>query len=190
MILGLDLLEWRNQRRERKNLHEETALQLKAAQQQVEAAMKSAGAATEAALAAKKSAEISASLNRPFMGLSNVALPGGAGTRLWNIVFDLKNYGTLPALNVGLIVAFFTDNTPRAVKTETESLQIFPSSVFGDTVQFDLGDVDWPLVRDGKMKLRAEVHIPYRSDDGRAFEYLAQVSYAHGQFQIDKSETL
>jgi|SRR6267378_4450701 len=189
-IFFLDLKERKENRKERREQHEENAAQLQVAQSQAEATKKSADAATEAASAAKKSAEISASLNRPFMGLSNVALPGGAGTRLWNIVFDLKNYGTLPALNVGLIVAFFTDNTPRAVKTETESLQIFPSSVFGDPVQFDLGDVDWPLVRDGKMKLRAEVHIPYRSDDGRAFEYLAQVSYAHGQFQIDKSETV
>lgn len=189
-IFFLDWEERKENRKERKEQQQENAAQLKVAQAQAEATKKSADAAIEAALAAKKSAEISASLNRPFMGLSNVALPGGAGTRLWNIVFDLKNYGTLPALSVGLIVAFFTDDTPRAVKTETASLQFFPSTVLGHTVQFDLGDVDWPLVRDGKMKLRAEVHIPYRSDDSRAFEYLAHVSYAHGQFQIDKSETL
>lgn len=44
-------------------------------------------------------------------------IPGGSSTRLWNIVFALKNYGTLPAQNVGLAFDFFTDNTSRAKKT-------------------------------------------------------------------------
>jgi len=188
-IFFLDLKERKENRKERREQHEENAAQLQVAQSQAEATKKSADAATEAASAAKKSAEISASLNRPFMGLSNVALPGGAGTRLWNIVFALKNYGTLPALNVGLAVSFFTDNTPRATKTESASVQIFPADEFSSIVQFDLGDVDLAPVQNGKMKLRMDVRIPYRSDDNRKFEFLAQVSYVYGRFEIDRSET-
>ncbi len=123
------------------------------------------------------------------MGLFNVSLPGGPGTRLWNIVFTLKNYGTLPALNVGLAVNFYIDDAPRATKTESASLQIFPTDEFGSTVQFDLGDVDLAPVQNGTMKLRMDVFIPYRSDDGRTFEYMAKVSYVSGRFEINKSET-
>src|SRR2546425_4366616 len=149
-IFFLDWKERKENRKERQEQHEETAAQLQVAQSQAEATKKSSDAATEAAEAAKKSAEIAAALHRPFMGLANVRLPGGSGTRLWNIVFALKNYGTLPALNVGLAVNFFTDNTPRAAKTESASVQIFPSDEFSSIVQFDLGDVDLAPVQNGK----------------------------------------
>jgi len=191
-LIAIFFLDWKvrkENRQEQRRQHDETTAQLDIAKIQAEATKKSADAATEAALAAKKSAEIAASLHRPFVGLANVTLPGGAGTRLWNIVFALKNYGTLPALNVGLAVSFFTDNTPRATKTESASVQIFPADEFSSIVQFDLGDVDLAPVQNGKMKLRMDVRIPYRSDDNRKFEFLAQVSYVYGRFEIDRSET-
>src|SRR5712664_1633464 len=109
-IFFLDWNERKENRKERRDQHEETAAQLLVAQRQAEATKNSADAASEAAAAAKKSAEITAALHRPFMGLFNVSLPGGPGTRLWNIVFTLKNYGTLPALNVGLAVNFYIDD--------------------------------------------------------------------------------
>jgi hypothetical protein len=191
-IFFLDWKERKENRKERREQHEETAAQLQAAQSQAEATKKSADAATEAALAATKSAEISAALHRPFMGVSNVALRGGWGTRVWDIAFGLKNYGALPALGVGLTAEVFTDNNLRMQTTESPSVQIFPSAEFVSIVRFDMGDPDQVGVHKESIKLRIEVRIPYHSQEGRNFwyfEHTATISFVRGQFQVDKSGT-
>ncbi len=189
LILGLDWMEWGNQRRERREQHEETTAQLKVAQSQAEATKKSADAAIEAAEAANKSAEIAAALHRPFMGVSKVAVRSGWGTRVWDIAFDLKNYGTLPALDVGLTAEVFTNRNPRMQTTESPSVQIFPSAEFVSIVRFDMGDADKVGVHNESIKLLIEALIPYRSEDGRHFEHTVTVSFARSQFQVDKSGT-
>ena len=123
------------------------------------------------------------------MGLFNVSLRSGWGSQSWNVGFVLKNYGTLPALNVGSTVDFFTDHTPRTQKTEPTSVQIFPSEEFSSIVQFDMGEPDRAAVHDETKKLRINVSIPYQGEDGRRFEYTAEVSYSQSRFAIDKSET-
>jgi hypothetical protein len=191
-IFFLDWKERKENRKERREQHEETAAQLQVAQSQAEATKESADATTEAALAAVKSAEISAALHRPFMGVSNVWLRAGWGTRVWDIAFGLKNYGTLPALSVGLTAEVFTDNNLRMQTTESPSVQIFPSAEFVSIVRFDMGDPDQVGVHNDSIKLRIEVRIPYQSQDGRHFrhfEHTATVSFARGQFHVDKSGT-
>src|SRR5258708_8207899 len=189
-IFVLDWRERRDQRKERQEQHRETAAQLAAAQSQVEAAKKSADATTEAALAAKKSAEIAAALHRPFMGLSVVRLQaGGHGADLWVIVFVLKNFGTLPALGVGAAIEFFAGKTFFAKINEPTSVQIFPSAETQIIAQQIIARrVE---IQTGAEKLRINVRIPYRAEDGRNFEHTAQVSYNHqlNAFDIDKSET-
>jgi hypothetical protein len=189
-IFVLDWKERKENRKERQEQHEENAAQLLVAQNQAEATRKSADAATEAALAARKSADIAASLHRPFMGVSNVALRNGWGTRIWHIGFDLKNYGTLPALSVGLTADVFTDNNHRMQTMESPSVQIFPSAEFVSIVLFDMGDPDTVGVHKEAIKLRIEVRIPYQSQDGRHFEHTATISFVHTRFQVDKSATL
>jgi hypothetical protein len=188
-IFFLDWKERKENRKERQEQHEENAAQLQVAQIQAEATKKSADAATEAALAAKKSAEIAAALHRPFVGLSRVYLKSGWGTRLWDVAFDLKNYGTLPALNVGASIEFFTDNAPRGKLQEPMSFQIFPSAEPMLIFRFDMGDPDRTTVHNETKKLRISVLIPYQAEDGRHFEYTADVSYTQGRFAVDKSET-
>jgi hypothetical protein len=188
-IFFLDWKERKENRRERQEQHEENAAQLLVAQCQAEANKKSADAAIEASLAAKKSAEIAADLHRPFIGLATVAIPGGTGARVWHFVFTIENYGTLPAQNVGVVVDFFIDNAPRGKKTESESVQIFPSAEFHSNVELDLGNVELVPVQNGTLKLSMDVLIRYQSADTRRFEYLAKVSYTRGRLQIDKSET-
>jgi hypothetical protein len=162
---------------------------LQVAQIQAEATKKSADAATEAALAAKKSAEIAAALHRPFVGLKSVNLLAGWGTRNWDISFELKNYGTLPALNVGAMIEIFTDDALRGQKKEPTSFQIFPSAKPVTIFRFDMGEQDRAGVHDESKKLRISVRIPYQAEDGRHFEYTAQVSYTQGRFAVEKSET-
>ena len=96
------------------------------------------------------------------MGLFNVSLRSGWGSQSWNVGFVLKNYGTLPALNVGSTVEFFNDHTPRTQKTEPTSVQIFPIEEFSSIVQFDMGEPDRAAVHDETKKLRINVCIPYQ----------------------------
>jgi len=45
-------------------------------------------------------------------------------------------------------------------------------------------------IQQGTEKMRIEVRIPYQAEDGRQFEYSAEVSYtADGSFALQKSET-
>jgi len=114
LILGLDWRERQERRREQEVQRQEMLAQLDIAGSHADATKKSADAAAVAAEAMKKSAEIATALNRPFIGVPSIKLEGGRGTRLWHISFALKNYGTLPALDVKLSADFFTDNILRA----------------------------------------------------------------------------
>jgi hypothetical protein len=160
-----------------------------ATEKTAQAAGKSADAATEAALAAKKSADMGAALHRPFMGLLRVTLKTGWGTDLWVIALVLKNYGTLPAMNVAAMIEFFTGNTRLTQITEPTAVQIFPSDEIEPIVRLSM-PTHRVQIQQGTEKLRIEVRIPYQAEDGRQFEYSAEVSYMQdGSFAIQKSDT-
>jgi hypothetical protein len=161
---------------------------------------RSAEAAMAAALAAKKSAEVTADLHRPFMGLPQVTHKTGWGTDSWEIVFVLKNYGTMPALKVGVVMEFFAGTSRFAEIIQPTSMQIFPSAEIESTVWISPQSHRVPIQR-GVEKLRINVRIPYQAENGRHFEHHAEASYAEGlpgglfshmpgRFVIDKSETL
>jgi hypothetical protein len=160
---------------------------------------RSADAAMVASLAAQKSAELAAALHRPFMGLQLVTHKSGWGTDSWEIVFVLKNFGTMPALNVGLVAEFFADASGFAQVTEPASIQIFPSAEVESVIRIN-SHPHRVAIQSGTEKLRINVHIPYKAEDGRRFEYRAEVFYAEGlpgqpfshlpgRFVINKSET-
>jgi len=160
-----------------------------ATEKTAQAAGKSAEAATEAALAAKKSADVAAALHRPFMGLVRVTLKTGWGTDLWVIVLAIKNYGTLPAMNVAAMIEFFAGKTRLTQITEPAAVQIFPSDEIESVVRLSM-PTHRVQIQQGIQKLRIEVRIPYQAEDGRQFEYSAEVSYTQdGSFAIQKSET-
>jgi len=160
-----------------------------ATEKTAQAATKFAQAATEAALAAKKSADMATALHRPFMGLLRVTLKTGWGTDLWVIVLAIKNYGTLPAMNVAAMIEFFAGNTRLTQITEPAAVQIFPSDEIESIVRLSM-PTHRVQIQQGIQKLRIEVRIPYQAEDGRQFEYSAEVSYTQdGSFAIQKSET-
>jgi len=192
-LVAIFLLDWRerkDQRQERQDQHRETAVQLGVLHRQVEAATKSAEAATEATLASKKSAEILAALHRPFMGLLTVSIKaGGHGADLWVMSFVLKNFGTLPARNVGTAIEFFAGNTSFAKLEEPTSVEVFPSTE--PTIVTEQMIAKRVEIQTGAEKLRMDVRIPYEAEDGRCFEYIARVFYNHQRnaFAIEYSET-
>jgi len=192
-LVAILVLDWReriDQRKERQEQHSEMAAQMDISRRQVDAATKSADAATEAALMSKKSTEILTALHRPFMGLFTVRLDGGGpGFDEWIITFVLKNFGGLPALEVGAMIEFFVGDTSFAKISEPASIQVFPSfETQIPTRQIILRRVD---IQNGKENLLIKVRIPYKSDDGRHFEYASQVSFnvALKAFNIDSSDT-
>lgn len=145
-------------------------------------------AATSAALAAKQSADLTSSLHRPYMGLSAVS-SGGRDHRFWNITFSLMNFGTLPAYNVGLLVESYVDEASRSQHQESTAVQMFPNDTMQVTYLFDWGDIDGPLIRQESKKLRLHVSIPYQFENGRKFEYKAEVAYHYDRFAVEKSST-
>jgi hypothetical protein len=181
-IFWLDLSDRRERRVEQERQHKETLEQLRISQQQTDAA-------TEAALAARKSADISAALHRPLVGLSGVTLKTGRGTRNWDIAFGLKNYGTLPAVNVGFTANVFTDDVQRIQHTSRASIQIMPSSVFEAILRVDWGEPDVQAVHAETKKIRIHVRLPYQTEDGRKFEFSSDVFFKQGIFSTDSSNT-
>jgi hypothetical protein len=181
-IFWLDLNDRRERGREQERQHKETLEQLRISQQQTDAA-------TEAALAAKKSADISAALHRPLVGLSGVTLKTGRGTRNWDIAFALKNYGTLPAVNVGFTANVFTDDVQRIQHTSRAAIQIMPSSVFEASLMVDWGEPDVQAIHDETKKIRIHVRLPYQTEDGRKFEFSSNVFFKRGLFSTDSSTT-
>lgn len=151
---------------------------------------RAADAAKIAAEAAKLSSDVAANLHRPFMGLQNVRIQvGGHGADLWSIAFALKNFGTLPALKVGLSMDFFVKDHHFAQFAEPASVQVFPSAEFESITHQNI--LNRVQVQVGNEKLLIRVRIPYQAENGREFEYVAQVSYDHhrNKFGVDKSET-
>jgi hypothetical protein len=178
-------LDWR----ERVDRREDQKSQDKLNRDQLSATAKSADAATEAALASKKSADISAALHRPFVGLSGVSLKSGWGSRFWDIAFGIKNYGTLPAVGVGFSVRVFTDDIERLQFTDSASFQIFPSSEFEAIVRFDMGEQDYQAIHAGTKQIRTNVKILYHAEDGRGFEFAAEVISKNSRFTTHNSTT-
>jgi hypothetical protein len=146
-------------------------------------------AAIAAAEAAKKSADLSAAIQRPHMGVWKIdesILVGAAG---WEIVVTMKNYGQLPATKVGMVTEFLIDGNSLHTQFEPTSYQVFPTDEFSAQIYFPLGVVERQRIRTGNKKLLIKVKIMYGEDAGRQFEYTTTSSYKSGRFVIDNSET-
>jgi hypothetical protein len=180
-IFGLDYFNRLDEAQEHKSEHEETLEQLRLLRQQAQAAI-------ETAAAAKKSADLTAALHRPYMGVSTVVL--GGAERYWNMTFVLRNFGTLSAFNTGFTVEYFVESALRGQHSEPTAVQVFPSSTFNVDHQFDSGIIDAGPLRSGERKLAMKVYIPYQTEDGRQFEYTAEMAHNHGRIEIDKSNTI
>jgi hypothetical protein len=169
-IFGLDYFNRLDEAEEQDKRHKETLSQLALLGEQ-------AKAASEAAKAAKRSADLTAALHRPYVAVSKLAL-SGAG-RYWNLDFDIANFGTLPAFNVDFSVRAFVDRDEQARKElhGPSSIQLFPSSKEAVTHQFDFGDPDGLRMREGATKVRFDVQISYELVGGVRAIYSADVAF-------------
>lgn len=156
-----------------------------------EAAKKSADATTEATIAAKRSADIAADLHRPVIGISRLYLRSDRSSRTWVIALVLKNYGTLPAVNVSALVEFLLDTSPLWTVKELSSAEVAPHADYEAVNQLDLREKEHNILLEGNKFLVVRIRINYEAADRRRFEYAAEAQLKHitGVFQIVKSET-
>jgi hypothetical protein len=159
-----------------------------------DAAMKAAEAAGEAARAAKVSADESAALNRPFIGLISVEYPltGTNNPRYphWIFPTELRNHGTLPATRVNALFEFFLGDSSLTIIQGPRSAEIFPSSAYQSNLRLDFGE-KLALFAAGKAELFLEVRATYNAPDGRAFQYSARMEFdtASRRFLVVNSKT-
>jgi hypothetical protein len=183
-IFGLDYFNRLDEAAEQDKRHKESLSQLALLGEQ-------AKAASEAARAAKRSADLTAALHRPYVAVSKVVLTGAG--RYWNLNFDITNFGTLPAFNVDFSVKAFVDQEEQA-RNELHgpsSIQLFPSSKEAVTHQFDFGDPDGIRMREGQIRVRFDVQISYELGGGVRAGYSAEVAFraAAQILEITRSST-
>lgn len=184
LIFGLDYFNRLDEAEEQSKRHKENQNQLALLGEQ-------ARAASEAAKAAKRSADLTAALNRPYVAVSRVELTGAG--RYWNLNFVITNFGTLPAFNVNLSVKAFVglEEHARMELQGPSSIQLFPSSKEAVIHQFDFGDPDGIRMRAGEIRVRFRVEISYELTDGVRAVYDAEIGFkvAAQILEVTKSST-
>jgi hypothetical protein len=189
-IFGLDHFNRLDAAREHKRLSEETLKRQEETNEQLKLLRQQAQAASDAAVAAKKSADLTAEIQRPHMGINAIILSGS--TRYWVTTISLRNFGALSAVDVVFKIQYFVDDSLRYEHPEPKTLQVFPLYSYHVSHQFDSGDPDANPIRTGIKKLTGKAYVRYQSPDGRQFEYLAELSYPAGyggNVDIIKSST-
>jgi hypothetical protein len=147
------------------------------------ATKRAAEASVTAANEGRKSTDLLAALNRPYMGVHRVAFPNPAGQNeiMWGISSEIKNFGTLPALAVEASVEFVLNETILYASAGPFSAEIFPQSepvVIDATFQFEGSRRDEVL--SGAVALVARIHIVYAASNGQRYKHRANAQFERG----------
>lgn len=154
-----------------------------------------AQAATVSADAARKSADFLAALNRPYMGVHRVAFTSGPSSQngpVWQISWEIKNFGTLPALGVEGKVELLIGDTIQFAELGPKSAEVFPQSEPVPTVMiYKLEEPYRRPVIHGDDPLTVRVHISYRASDGQRYTHRADAKFnaGFGTFSVVDSDT-
>jgi hypothetical protein len=166
----------------------------KAASISAEAATKSLEAAEKAAIENKRSTDLIATLNRPYMGVHRVAFPNPAGQNemAWGISSEIRNFGTLPALSVDARVEFVLNETVLYAAAGPFAAEIFPQSepVTIDA-HFQFTGPRRDEVLSGAVDLTARIQILYAASNGQRYKHRANALFRRGYpvFSVIDSET-
>jgi orotidine-5'-phosphate decarboxylase len=178
--------------------HQQMLAQLKIAQDQAtatkiaaEAAKANADAAKASADAAKSSADMAAQLNRPFVGLSQLLVVSDwRASGAWDVVWALKNFGTLPAIRVDASMDWNTGPGLGGPVSGPHSAELLPQAEMPLKALFGIG-MSHDKVLKGQQTLEAHIAITYSSTDGRRYEHSADARWNHetAAFTILNSDT-
>lgn len=154
------------------------------------AAMISGDAAKKSAEAAMQSAEIAAQLNRPFMGLVKIDLTNDRNYLTWIIAWAIKNFGTLPAVDVEARLTLKVGPNTRDYDGPS-SAEVSPQADIESVARFEFPAATHPAVTTGDQILEARVRIKYATANERRYVYSAQAQYKHDtdSFAILSSKT-
>jgi len=166
-----------------------------------DAATESAGAAKDTAEATKQTAEqnketaeLLAALNRPYMGVSHVAFksgPDGQNYPSWQIMWDIENFGNLPALAVDASAEFLLSETQIHAAKGPNSAEVFPQSPPIQTIStFEVAPARRGAVNDS-VAFIVRIYIKYASSDGHRYDHQADLKLnpGYGTFSVVKSQT-
>jgi hypothetical protein len=160
-----------------------------------DAAKKSADATTAAAGESKRSTDLLAALNRPYMGIHRIAFLGDPSARndtFWRISWEIRNFGTLPALEMEAKVEFVVNETMIAASAGPFSTEVFPQSEPVPTrASFEFTGQQRDEVMSGAVTLIARIHIAYSASSGQRYKHRANTRYdrGYGTFSVIDSET-
>jgi len=175
-IFGLDLTR-------RKEEHEETIDQLKAATDQ-------ARASAEAAVEAKKSSDILASLHRPLMGIGETPIRvDNLINPSWRINIVTRNFGTLLATRVSVTSKIFIEGALRKEEPIGEIVEVFPNQPFTHLTVFETGASDRGPISSGERTFTVKIKITYGDQSQRNFVYVADTKFIGGFLHLTKTET-
>jgi len=162
-----------------------------AAKASAEATKVAADAARMSAEAAKSSADITAQLNRPFVGLSHLSIESGwKESAAWRVVWAIKNFGTLPATHVDASMDWRTAPGFGGPISGPHSAELLPQAEMSLLALFSIG-MNHKKVLDGQLTLEARIAVTYSSTDGRRYQHSADARWNHetAAFVILSSET-
>jgi len=156
------------------------------------ATKRSSDAAKKSADAAKKSADMSAAVHRPYLGVSVLERHNDYNQDMWAIRYCVKNYGTLPAYDVGAWIVI--DRQGQGSYGEgpmCKGCEILPQAELEGFLQIRvdadtrarLWSGDWPMI--------ARVEIVYLAPGGARYTHDATFAYDRTtqNFKPQRSET-
>jgi len=161
----------------------------RATKKAADAATDSAGAAKVSADAAKQSADIAARLNRPYIGVSRLDRRND-DSRTWVIAWAVRNFGSLPAVNVDATIAFKVGPNSWS-KGGPASAECFPQADAETLSTILLSEMENLEVVSGNYILEVCIQVKYAGADGSQYFHSAEPQYRHDTktFAILRSQT-
>ncbi len=155
------------------------------------AAMISAEAAKQSANAATRMAEVTAGLHRPFMGIARLERRKDLTSRTWDVGLTVRNYGTLPAVEVSVFADFILGSSHLREVENPASAEVFPQGDCESAIRFVLSEAQQDSVTRGDGIMIVRIRIKYSSADGRRYVYSAEGQFKHdiSSFAIVGSKT-
>ena len=126
----------------------------KATSMTAEAAKLSADAARESADLARKSFE---ALHRPYLGVAEVRRASDPHDSYWQILFEVRNYGTLPAADTKVSVEVYWGSATELSQPAIQIGEVQPQAGLSRTVWGKLSDAALSAVERGELGVKVEV---------------------------------
>lgn len=183
VIFGSEYFERLERDKERKEENKQWLEEMKLSRNQLTAA-------TQAAVAAKRSADIQATLHRPLLGLDPPILHSNINDELWSIALPIRNYGTLSASDVSMQWQFLINDEVRSSDKGPQSIQIFPRAVHTVSTEFKWNTSErLQLLQSGSLTFKISARINYGGDGATYLTFTCDAQYFRGHFVVENSKT-